>query len=147
MRMASYSNSPWSLAAVFATALALTAPSAYAMDYYQAFGQKAGISAVVNTFVGRVAADNRINGYFAHANIPALKAGLINQFCQLLDGPCVYKGPNMRVAHKGLGVTQSAFNALTEDLVWAMNARHIPLGAQNRLIRLLAPMESEIVTR
>lgn len=116
-------------------------------SYYQQFGEKAGIKAVVNSFVGYVAADHRISHYFAHTNIPALKSALTNQFCQEEGGPCTYNGPSMSQVHQGLGVTESAFNALVDDLIKGMNHQHIPLDAQNNLLAKLAPMESQIVTR
>ena len=43
---------------------------------YDRLGGKPAISAVVEDFVGRVAADSRINGKFANANIPRLKSML-----------------------------------------------------------------------
>ena len=42
--------------------------TANASDYYQQFGGKAGITALINTFVGNVANDPHINMYFAHTN-------------------------------------------------------------------------------
>jgi Truncated hemoglobins len=113
---------------------------------YQAFGKKAGITALINTFVGNVASDNRINFYFAHTNIKHLKKELVSQVCMLMGGPCTYTGRSMTSAHKGMGVTDSAFNALTEDMIAAMNKHHVPLSAQNQLIAALAPMKSNIVT-
>ena len=40
---------------------------------YDRLGGKPAITAVVDDFVGRVAADNRINGKFANTDIPRLK--------------------------------------------------------------------------
>ena len=39
---------------------------------YERLGGKEAITAVVDDFVGRVAADKRINGFFAKANISRL---------------------------------------------------------------------------
>ena len=41
---------------------------------YDRLGGKSAISAVVEDFVARVAADGRINGKFANADIPRLKS-------------------------------------------------------------------------
>ena len=114
---------------------------------YQQFGEKPGITALIDTFVGNVAADNRINGFFAHTNIPHLKEMLVLQVCQGVGGPCTYPGRDMKTAHQGMGVTEAAFNALTEDMIKAMEYHHIPLGAQNKLIAVLAPMKYPIVTK
>jgi Truncated hemoglobins len=127
---------------------AFTATTAFAgQSLYDAFGQKAGITALINTFVGNVAADNRINYYFAHTDIKHLKMELVNQVCAGVGGPCTYTGRSMEATHKGMGVTDSAFNALTEDMIAAMNKHHVPLWAQNDLIAVLAPMKYQIVDK
>lgn len=128
--------------------LSLMTLPAFAHDhYYERFGGKPGIKAVVNSFIGYVIADHRISGYFAHTDIPALKAALTDQFCQEEGGPCKYNGPSMSQVHQSLGVTEGAFNALVADLIKGMDHQHIPLAAQNNLLSKLAPMESQIVTR
>ena len=54
---------------------------------YDRLGGKDAITAVVDDFVGNVAADKRINGFFAKANIPNLKRNLVDQICQGTGGP------------------------------------------------------------
>lgn len=49
---------------------------------YDRLGGKPAITAVVDDFVGRVVADNRINGKFANTDIPRLKMLLVEQICQ-----------------------------------------------------------------
>ena len=89
---------------------------------YERLGGKEAITAVVDDFVGRVAADNRINGFFAKANVPRLKTKLVNQICEASGGPCKYSGPDMKTAHRGMGVTSTAFDALVGDLVATLAA-------------------------
>lgn len=114
---------------------------------YQEFGGKPGIKAVVNSFVGYVGADPRINGYFAHAHMAHLIYELNQQFCALTNGPCTYTGKDMKTAHVGMQITQAAFNALDEDLNKAMDDNKIPIDAQNYLTGKLAPMEQPVVTK
>lgn len=136
------------LPAVFLIAGSLFAVNACAKDnYYADFGSKAGMKVVTDKFVDRVLQDQRISGYFAQANIPNLKEQLAIQFCMLLNGPCKYDGPSMQRVHQDLGVTKAAFNSLAEDLIYVMKQQHVPLAAQNALIKKLAPMEKVIVTK
>jgi hemoglobin len=128
-------------------ALSVHPAQAQSDKYYQQFGGQPGIKQVVDDFVATVGADPRINGYFAHAHIAHLKYELGQQFCALLNGPCTYTGKDMDSAHKGMNITESAFNALDEDLNTAMDKNNIPIGAQNYLTGKLAPMEQPIVTR
>ncbi|WP_308387720.1 group 1 truncated hemoglobin [Acidithiobacillus sp. AMEEHan] len=135
---------------IFGTGVAafsvLGVSAATAQDYYADFGGKAGITALINTFVDNVANDPHINYYFAHTNIPALKYALVNQVCMAVGGPCKYTGPSMTDAHRGLQITTAAFNYLSQDMINAMDAHRIPISAQNYLLSILAPMEPQIVT-
>jgi len=64
---------------------------AAASSLYERLGKKEAITAVVDDFVG-VANDGRINGKFSNANIPHLKAMLVEQICAASGGPCTYIG-------------------------------------------------------
>lgn len=136
------------LPALFLIAGTLSAMNANAKEnYYADFGGKAGMKVVTDKFVDRVLQDQRIAEYFAQADIPNLKEQLAVQFCMLLNGPCKYEGPSMRRVHQDLGVTKAAFNSLAEDLIYVMKQQHVPIAAQNALIKKLAPMEKVIVTK
>lgn len=112
---------------------------------YDRLGGKDAITAVVDDFVGNVAADKRINGYFAKADIARLKRNLVDQICQGTGGPCVYTGRDMRTAHNGMGIADADFNALVEDLVKTLNKLNVPATEQGELLGILAPMKPQIV--
>ena len=113
---------------------------------YQRLGRKDAIVAVVDDFVGNVAADKRINGYFATTNIPRLKQMLVDQICAGTGGPCTYTGRDMKAAHAGMGVNDAAFNALVEDLVKTLDKFKVPAKEKGELLGILGPMKSDIVT-
>lgn len=112
---------------------------------YQRLGGQPAIVAVVDDFVGRVAADRRINRYFRHANVPHLKQALVDQICQATGGPCVYQGPPMRVVHHRMHVTNRAFNDLVQDLVATLNKFNVPQPEQQELLGILGPLKADIV--
>src|SRR6476659_3532735 len=92
---------------------------------YDRLGGKPAITAVVDEFVGRVAADKRINAYFAStaadpARLMKFKGNLVDQICQASGGPCKYMGKDMKSAHSGMGIAAKDFSALVEDLVGAL---------------------------
>jgi hemoglobin len=132
---------------ILVTASAHTTAAAHAKSLYQRLGGKAAITAVVNEFVMRVAADSRINKFFAHADIPHLKTELVDQICQGSGGPCRYSGKSMKDAHKGMGVSGADFNALVEDLVAALDKFKVPEREKKDLLALLGPMKTDIVER
>jgi hemoglobin len=114
---------------------------------YERLGGKDAITAVVDDFVGRVAADTRINGFFAIADIPGLKRNLVNQICAASGGPCTYTGRDMKTTHRGMGVTNAHFDALVGDLVATLNKFKVPEQEKNELLAVLGPMRADIVER
>lgn len=114
---------------------------------YEGLGGKEAITAVVDDFVGRVAADNRINGFFAKANIPRLKTQLVNQICEASGGPCKYTGADMKTVHRGMGVTGAAFDALVGDLVATLDKFKVGEREKNDLLGALGPMKKDIVEK
>ena len=114
---------------------------------YQRLGEKPAITAVVDDFVARVAADTRINGRFANANIPRLKMNLVDQICAASGGPCIYTGRDMRTAHAGMGISNADFDALVGDLVATLNKFKVPEHEKDELLSVLGPMRKDIVER
>ncbi|MCI0486368.1 MAG: group 1 truncated hemoglobin [Blastocatellia bacterium] len=125
---------------------------AKAKSLYERLGGKKAIAAVVDEFVARVAADDRINSFFADTASDAkrladFKQKLVDQICQATGGPCKYKGKDMKSAHAGMGVTEAAFGALVEDLIAALDKFKVPEAEKKELLGLLAPMKGDIVEK
>jgi len=114
---------------------------------FDRLGGKPAITAVVDDFVGNVAADTRINKFFAHTDIPHLKMELVDQICAGTGGPCTYTGKSMKDAHHGLGITDADFGALVEDLQKSLNKFKVADKDQGDLLAVLGPMKSDIVEK
>lgn len=113
---------------------------------YQSFGQKAGLTALMEDFVPRLLKDPRMEPFFTKTNQQNFKEQLVNQICQVTGGPCVYKGVDMKTAHRDHDITKGNFNALVEVLQESMDAQKIPFRVQNKLLVLLAPMNRDVIT-
>jgi hemoglobin len=133
-------------AAAFACSVASTSASAQTTPYERLGGYPA-ITAVVDDFVNNVAADKRINGFFAHTDIPPFKQKLVDFICVGTGGPCNYRGRDMKDAHAGMGVRGRDFNALVQDLGKTLKKFKVPHREQAELVAILAPMKKDIVTR
>jgi hemoglobin len=131
------------------TAWMLTAAQAQTTDdsLYRAWGQKAGIEAVMKDFVPRLKADARLGSFFKDTNAQHLITQLTEQLCQQAGGPCVYKGVPMKEAHEGMDIGRREFNALVEVLQQSMDAQGIPFAAQNAMLARLAPMHRDVINR
>jgi hemoglobin len=112
---------------------------------YERLGGLDAIEAVVDSFVGRCAGDDRINGKFERTDIPRLTEMLVDQVCEAAGGPCTYTGRAMRETHDGMQVTAGEFDALVEDLVATLDVFAVPKPEQEELLALLGPMRDEIV--
>ncbi len=125
-----------------------TLPHVHGGDHtYTEFGGKDGLTALMDDAMNRWLVNPRTRPFFEHADQARIKHLLVQQFCVVLNGPCTYEGRSMAESHRGLQVTEGAFYALVEELQIAMNQRHIPFPAQNRLPAALAPMHKDIVTK
>ena len=119
---------------------------------YDRLGQKKAIVAVVDDFVGNVAADTRIVKFFAaaagdKARMAKFKGNLVDQICEAAGGPCKYKGKDMKAAHAGMGISAADFNALVEDLVKTLNKFKVGKTEQDQLLGVLGPMKAMIVEK
>ena len=112
---------------------------------YEELGGQPGIEALVETMLSRIADDPRIVEHFARVNIVMLNERLVQKFCHVADGPCQDTAKSMAQAHQHMAIREDDFNALVEDLNWAMDQRNIPRRTQNRLLARLAAMHGEIV--
>jgi hemoglobin len=119
---------------------------------YDRLGGKKAITAVVDEFVGRVAADRRINAFFAATasdakRLKTFKGNLVDQICLASGGPCKYSGKDMKTAHLGMGIGGADFDALVEDLVGALDKFKVGAHEKDQLLGALGPMKADIVEK
>ena len=131
---------------LLATSAALAQTSAPADQLYKFFGEKPGLVVLMDDFMTRLLADPRTGPHFKPANQQRVKEQLVDQFCALGGGPCVYKGADMKSSHANLDIKKSDFHALVEVLQLSMDAKGIPFRKQNEMLALLAPMNRDIIT-
>jgi hemoglobin len=142
------------IAAILASvsSAALLGQNAKEQSLYDRLGGKPAITAVVDEFVARVAADKRINPFFGPAasdpdRLAAFKGKLVDQICQASGGPCTYTGKDMKTAHMGMGISGADFDALVEDLVGALDKFKVGRHEKDQLLGALGPMKSDIVEK
>ncbi len=112
---------------------------------YDRLGGLDAINAAVDSWVVRVAGDDRINGKFVRTDIPRLKKEVADQLCEATGGPCTYTGRSMLETHTGMQVTAGEFDAVMQDLAATLDEFKVPEAEQDELVGLLRPMRDEIV--
>ena len=135
------------LAAAVGLSVAANPSMAQDRSLYERLGGRDAIVAVVDDFVANVAADQRINGFFAKTDIPRLKRLLVEQICAGTGGPCTYTGRDMKSAHRNMNVQEAHFGALVTDLVRTLDKFKVPEREKSELLAILGPMKADIVAQ
>lgn len=112
---------------------------------YKGLGGEAGITEIVDAFLGELSEDQDVLPLFANTDIERFREKLIELLCDTAGGPCTYSGDSMRDTHRGMQISRAQFNSVVEDLIRAMEHEQVPVGAQNELLRRLAAMYGDIV--
>ena len=116
---------------------------------YDQLGGLVGITTIVTDVAGIIAADERINGFFAETlaagRAPRLVELVIQQMAEATGGPVRYTGGDMRSVHAGMGITSDAFNAFLEDVALALGKNGVAEEPAIMLLDALRAFEGEIV--
>lgn len=118
---------------------------------YERMGGAQGVSDVVDEWVRQILADSRLSQSFETmtAKPEALKQfrrSLNDQICEIADGPCKYKGRDMKQAHLKLTITEEQFLAFSENLFRAMQKYNVPEREKNELLGRIGGLRGEIVS-
>ena len=135
------------LASAIALTTNVTAATKEKKTLYERLGGAAALTAVVDDFVANVAADQKINHFFAKTDIPTFKKNLTDQLCMATGGGCTYSGKDMKTAHAGMGISNADWDALVGDLGKSLNKFKVKKADQKALVALLAPMKGDIVEK
>jgi hemoglobin len=112
---------------------------------YDALGGQDRITQISETFLGNVAADDRINGLIAKSDTSKLLSQLTDLLCEETGGPQVYTGPDPFAASQGLHITDDQWDAAVEDLNAAMKTLKVPDTTQAGLLGIVEPMKTDVV--
>jgi hemoglobin len=114
---------------------------------YQRLGGEPVVTRVVAQTIDRIAADPAANQSLDGVNLAKLDAKIVVQICALAGGGCTYTGEDMKTAHDGMNIRQREFYALVEALRAALDDNGVGEREKNELLRLLAPMKRDVVSR
>lgn len=112
---------------------------------YKRLGGTDGITNIVDNLLFEIAGNEKLLVFFENTNIDRFRSKLIEQICQVSDGPCTYTGDSMAVSHSAMELNNSHFDALVTDLMSAMDDAGTPEAAQNDLLSRLVPMYDEVM--
>ena len=103
-------------------------------ETFEAFGGKEGLVKIMDDFMIGLVEDPRTKPFFDNNKQAFIKAMLVEQMCELMNGGCKYPGRDMKSSHANMKVNREAFNALVEQFQFAMDKHNVPFTAQNKLL-------------
>lgn len=112
---------------------------------YDDLGGMPVIEKITDNFINEISYDQQIAQHFKDTKIDRFREKLIEQLCNVSDGPCQYSGDSMLDVHQKMNITEAEFNRTVDLLVNAMNQAGVPHRVQNRLLARLAPMRPDII--
>ena len=112
---------------------------------YDDLGGMPVIEKITDNFINEISYDQQIAQHFKDTKIERFREKLIEQLCNVSDGPCQYSGDSMLDVHQKMNITEPEFNRTVDLLVNAMNQAGVPHRVQNRLLARLAPMRPDII--
>ncbi len=116
-----------------------------AKSLYVRLGKLDAIKAVINLSVDRILKDPRVKDYFVHADEAALRRHFIQLACAGTGGPCKYEGRAMKATHEGMLITNAAFDAVLEDILYTLRKLKVGSDEQAELMQLLNGMRKDVV--
>ncbi len=124
-----------------------TAASAPAEEsLYQRLGGIDVLRRLVDEWMLEAASDPRIRDFFVEADFARVKLRLVERLCVLVDGPCMYRGAELREHHAGLGIEERHMRAFLDDLAAAMERVEISGAVARDLREALQVLGAQIGT-
>jgi hemoglobin len=114
---------------------------------YERIGGRSGIRAIVGEAISNLAADRRINIFFANSDIVVLRKHLEDWLCAASGGPCRYTGKTMRATHLGMGVGGEDFEAFVEAFAKAADQLGVKGRDKVELVLAVRRPRADIVER
>lgn len=132
---------------LFAICAIASCPAVFANTLYERLGGESGVARFVDQTIDLTASEPLTKRSFDKVDLKKLKLKIAEHICALTSGPCKYSGDPMKIVHQGLDITEAEFYGMVEILRGTLNRSEVPENAKNELLRILAPMKREIVSK
>lgn len=117
------------------------------VSLYNRIGGKAVLHTISADTLDKVANDPKTMRSFDGVKLDLVKDSLTDFLCVETGGDCVYEGETMENSHADAEITTAEFELMVQALRDAMDEHQIADREKNELLKLLAPMKKEIVTK
>ena len=132
----------------------MSKPMTSTRSLYDRLGGEPAVTAVVDDFVNRAAADPKVNftrkgtdkeWAATPENVAKLKMHLTQFVAMAAGGPQKYAGKPMKPLHAGMKITEAEFNAIAADLVASLDKFKVPQKEKDELMAVVGSTKGDIV--
>jgi len=116
------------------------------ISLYDAIGGRPSLVVAVDVFYRRVLADPELSPFFPGGVGERHRAYLITFLGEALGGPSRYRGRDIATAHRGLGISDVHFGLVAGHLVATLDELGVPRDLIDRIIAIVATLQSAVVT-
>lgn len=114
---------------------------------YSRIGGKQMLYTISSQTLDKVAADPATQRSFEGIKMDTLKQSIADFLCVETGGDCVYEGETMKNSHAESDITTAEFELMVQALRDTLDANNIGTREKNELLKILAPMKRDVVTK
>ena len=115
---------------------------------YHRLGGYDAIVAVVDDLLARLKADAQLGRFWQHRGEDGVrreKQLLIDFLCSSSGGPLMYVGRDMKMAHKGMGISESDWQVFIGHVGATLSSFEVPGAERTAVLDFIASMKADIV--
>jgi hemoglobin len=115
---------------------------------YARLGGYDAIAAVTDDLLARLQADAQLGRFWKHRGEDGLrreKQLLINFLCASAGGPMYYVGRDMKISHRGLGISESDWDTFIGHLEATLATFEVPASERAEVLAFVASTKADIV--
>jgi hemoglobin len=115
---------------------------------YKRLGGYDAIAAVADNLLVRLQADPQLARFWLHRGEDSLlreKQSLINFLCSSSGGPLYYSGRDMKISHRGMGISESDWQAFLGHLEATLDHFEVPAAERTEVLEFINSTKSDIV--
>jgi hemoglobin len=122
--------------------------SEQASTLYARLGGYDAIAAVANDLLPRLRNDPHLGRFWknrAEDSIMREKQLLIDYLCANAGGPMYYRGRDMKLSHRGMGITESDWNVFLSHAAATLAKFNVPEAEQRDIVAFVQSLKKDIV--
>lgn len=115
---------------------------------YERLGGYDAIAAVANDLLTRLRNDPQLGRFWknrAEDSIMREKQLLIDFLCTNAGGPMYYRGRDMRLSHRGMGITEGDWNIFLAHAETTLANFNVPQAEQRDVVAFVQSLKKDIV--